>query len=66
MYKVINKVSPNPKMHSILYEQLKLRKQERQNEPRRQNKRFKKKLFDDPIINSSYGEGAEKPDIDEN
>ncbi|KAL4127211.1 hypothetical protein QTP88_011402 [Uroleucon formosanum] len=66
MYKVINKISPNPKTHSILYEQRKLQKQERQNEHRRQNKRFKKKLFDDQKINSSYGEGAEKPDMDKN
>lgn len=66
IYKAIHNISPSEKMHSIVYERQKLRKQELQKKSRQQTKRYKKRLFSDIQHNPSYGPGAEKPDMNNN
>lgn len=64
LHKTLYKKSPSKKRFINLMENLRKKKQLRQNEVRKQNKRFKKSLFISNVSGFSYGANSSKPDMD--
>lgn len=64
LHKILYKKSPSKKSFMNLMENLRKKKQLRQNDVRKNNKRFKKSLFVSNVSDLSYGDNASKLDMD--
>lgn len=64
LHRTLYKKSPSKKSYVNLIENLRQKKQLRQNDARKKNKRFKKSLFKTNVPDLSYGDNASKPDMD--